>query len=241
MAAPTLREFERLISKYGISSSNLYDISFGAKISSNSSDSKLLQSLKRQYSNDIGTNYNAAEQLRFYTDDVNLPGLQLVTGSYKINNSPAYSYAVDAIYPEMSITFILDAYMNQKKLFEKWIDFIKPMSVDSKGLMMRMRYRDEYVTNITIDKYERYGNAYKPNDIKLPIKINKGSETATSNNSLLKYSVRLHNAYPTSISSVQLNSGSSQLNRVTVGFKYEYLIQSSNNNIGVAATLENVV
>lgn len=239
MGHPTFKEFDRFIEKYGISSSNLYDIEF--KTITNGSRTALYDKLRKPYSNDQ-EGYKPAETLRFYTDELSLPGEQVVSSNYKINNSPAYSYATDVIYPEITITFILDAFMNQKKIFEKWIDFIKPMSIDSGGKnMMRLRYRDEYVSDITINKYERYGNGWRLGDVKVPISINPGIPSATSVNSLLKYSVVLHNAHPTSISTVQLNSGSSQLNRVSVGFKYEYPIYSSNNNMGTPPSLENVV
>ena len=229
MSYPTLASFQSLISKNGISSSNIYNINFGRIESSGSSE--LFANLKKQFGNDKGE-YNPSQWLQFYTDEVSLPGQQTTTATYKINNSPALSYATDIVYPEVNITFILDAYLSQKKIFDKWLDFIKPISNGSGARRMRLRYRDDYVTNITIEKYERYGNGFVPTDSrnKTVIPVNQGNSRAFMPANLYKYKTVLINAYPTTISSIQLNSGSSQLNRVNVTFKYEYPLYSSTND-----------
>jgi hypothetical protein len=232
MAYPTFASFQNLIQENGISSSNIYDINFGRIEETNSSS--LFKNLKTQFATDTLT-YNPSQWLQFYTDEVTLPGEQVTTSTYKINNSPAYSYATDIVYPEISITFILDAYLSQKKIFDKWIEFIKPISNQPTSFRrMRLRYRDEYVSNITIEKYERYGNGkiIIPTKNAIPtVPVIPGSPKSTMPNNVLKYTTILHNAYPTTISSIPLNSGSSQLNRVSVTFKYEYPLYSSNSNL----------
>jgi hypothetical protein len=190
----------------------------------------LFKALQKNYSNDV-QNYTPGRWLSFYTDEVSIPGEQVVTSEYKINNSPTYSYATDVIYPEVTITFILDAYMNQKKIFDKWIEYIKPIT--TKPGLMRLKYRDEYVSNINITKYERFGNSYREADRLLlkTISINPANSNIKSIEPIFRYNVTLHNAFPTTISSVQLSSGSSQLNRVSVNFKYDYPIYSSTADV----------
>lgn len=225
---PTLNSFLDLMYKYGISSSNIYDVNF---LTLENISHPLFQSLKQNYTND-NADYTPGRWLRFYTDELSIPGEQVQTSEYKINNSPAYSYATDVVYPEINITFLLDAYMNQKKIFDKWVEYIKPMNEKTIGTRFRVKYRDEYVSDIKIIKYERWGNGYSNADKKELVPIKPSGSMSVQ--PVARYSTVLHNAYPTAISSIQLNSGSSQINRVSVSFKYEYPTYSSTSedNIG---------
>lgn len=229
--SPTLNSFNTFLKTYGVSSSNIFDVKID--ISDKTELYKSLQSL--------GTfqhkNFNPLQWISFFTDEVSLPGEQISTASYRFNSSPTYKYATDTVYPEVTITLLLDSFMDQKKVFDKWVDFIKPISSGtSNSKLLRQRYKDDYVCDIRVVKYERYIYGNFDAGIFAPTKIpymknSNGSNRAYAPLPVYRYSTVLKNAFPTTVSSIQLSSGSMQLNRVSVTFNYDYPIFSSNQKL----------
>jgi hypothetical protein len=228
---PSLDSFNFYLKQFGISSSNIFDVKIDI-----ADDIGLYKELKK-LGNFNHKNYNPLESISFYTDQVSLPGEQVSTSAYKFNSSPAYKYATDVVYPEVTITLLLDSFMNQKKIFENWINYIKPMSVPLGGTqLLRTRYKDDYVSDIRIVKYERYNYGNTEGGIFTPkqfpyMKNEDGSIRAYAPAPVYRYSTVLKNAFPTTISSVELSSGSAQLNRVSVTFNYDYPIFSSTETL----------
>lgn len=233
-SCPTLDSFNSFLKTYGVSSSNIFDVLVDIP-----SNTELYTSLKS-----LGTfqhkNYNPLQWISFFTDDVQLPGAQVSTSSYRFNSSPAYKYATDTVYPEVTITLLLDSFMDQKKVFDKWIDFIKPISAGtSKSQLLRQRYKDDYVCDIRILKYERYIYGNFDTGIFAPSKISymkneQKANIAYAPSPVYRYSTVLKNAFPTTMSNISLSSGSMQLNRVSITFNYDYPIFSSNQKLDVS-------
>jgi hypothetical protein len=232
--SPSLKSFNYFLKKYGLSSSNLFDVQFNIP---NNSELYLYLKDLGTFSPNKNSSYNPLNFLSFYTDEITLPGQHVSTGSYQFNSSPAYKYPTTVVYPEVTITLLLDSFQNQKKIIERWIDFQKPISSGTENYrLMRTRYKDDITADVTIAKYERYiyGSAdtgiFKPKTV--PYMYNEdNSVRAEAPLPIYRYSTVLKNAFPTTISSVQLSSGSAQLNRVSITFNYDYPIFSSTQKL----------
>lgn len=228
---PSLQSYLFLLKKYGISSSNIYDVDFTKLANLSSGLGDIMFKLKNASNKD----YNPSQWLSFYCDELDLPGMQLSTGDYGFNASPNMRYVNDLAYPEMSFTFIVDASLNQLQIFTTWMDYIKPLSYvnnsPDRRKIMRYKYRDEYVTDVRIDKYERFGAGTVIPQFETPktLKIHPDQERYFIQ-PFRKYSVTLKNAFPISITNIPLSSGSSQANRITVVFNYEYFIENTDIN-----------
>jgi len=245
VSEPSFMQFDSLVKQYGISLSNYYTITF------DQSKGGIYQKINPNYASNLAL-------IEYYCDEVSLPGMNISTGEYSINGAPQYKYGYKSTYSEASMTFLCDAYMNQKKVFDAWMNKIHEMSPNratgagvGQPLISRVGYFDDVVGDILVAKYERFGNGardkflpFDPNSQKDPLlagytKISPPGEPAKYFYSgQLRYSARLVNAFPTSISSISLSGGSSQINRVTVTFEYQYHLLSSleYNNLEVGNT-----
>lgn len=230
---PTIDSFHYYLKTFGVSSSSLFDVK--VQIPETSDLYKYLKNL----GSFTPPNYNPLSSISFYTDECQLPGEQISTGTYQFNSSPVYKYATTVVYPEVTITLLLDSFMNQKKIFERWVDFIKPLSLGTENFqLMRTRYKDDYVADISVVSYSRYIHGTFDQGVVAPKKIpymktSSGAVRALAPSPIYRYSTILKNAFPTTISSVQLSSGSMQLNRVSITFNYDYPIYTSTQRTNI--------
>lgn len=229
---PSFMKFDSVIKDYGLSLSNYYTVTF------DQSKGGIYTKINKNYSELI-------KSIEYFCDEVSLPGLNISTAEYTINGAPQYKYGYKATYSEASLTFICDAFMNQKKIFDAWMNKIYEMSPNratgagiGQPLISRVGYFDDICGDIVIAKFERFGNGRRDKFIAINedldptlygyTKISPAGEPAQYMPSAqLRYSARLVNAFPTSVSSVPLSSGSSQINRITVTFEYQYHLLSS--------------
>lgn len=230
---PSFMQFDTLVKQYGISLSNYYTVTF------DQSKGGIYQKINPNYATNLSL-------IEYYCDEVSLPGLNISTGEYTINGAPQYKYGYKSTYSEASLTFLCDAFMNQKKVFDAWMNKIHEMSPNratgagvGQPLISRVGYFDDVVGDIVIAKYERFGNGardqFTPFDPNQTTPLTPGYTRISPAGeplqyfraSQLRYSARLVNAFPTSVSSVSLSSGSSQINRITVTFEYQYHLLSS--------------
>lgn len=247
--AAQLKDFNSLVKKYGIGLSNFYGVGlFPLQTTSQLST----------YLNRVGGD-DWQEKTSYYCDEINIPGLQIATGEYRINGSPQFKYAHSSTYSEVSMSLIMDGNSKQKKIFDAWLNFIYGMSSSDAGSVSttlplagfknagnqigRVMYPDDYIADIYIVKYERYGNGYSNTKNKTGVQsidnildnlsksLNPDSQVEVNNaqgksikfpNSEAQYSIRLIDAFPTSVSSLPLSAGSSQLLRVNITFEYKY-------------------
>lgn len=249
--------FNSYIKKYGFSISNFYDVHFVVTANDNT------RTDQRPFMNSVFNRVPAAndksrtfgggtvkELMRYYADECSLPGHQIATGDYRINNSPMMKYAYGTVNSELNISFICDGRSEVKKTFDAWKEYIHASSIPNVQLSLndsyninqnrdlgRSRYRDDYCCDIVIIKFER-GNSSDLNVSKkfidskkiIPDFIDENLDNPRKSgfaNAIATYSVRLVRAFPVNVSSVSLSSGASDLTKVQVSFEYDAIYSSA--------------
>ena len=134
--------------------------------------------------------------LRFQCETTELPGFNVNTVDGRYYGVPQ-SVASVGTFNDISLTFICAADLWEKKLFDQWINLIVPLN------NYLLEYKTQYATKIEINQY--YEDALNSNGT--PEK---------------SYIVSLYNAFPISISPLQLNWSDDGIHRMTVTFKYDY-------------------
>lgn len=230
-------EFKSAVQKYGFSLNNFYDVQFEI-----SAAVPLYNQLIANNLIDLRSNRNL---MRLYTDEATLPGLQLSTSEYRVTNTPTLKYAYGAVFSEATFSFIMDADATIKSIFDVWTNWIYGYNLDmnsgntiadllqfrdvSTRNKFRTRYRDDYAIDITIIKYERAMSSDKNSAVreKPSFSLRQIIPDATSSEgskfykAIPIYAVKLFKAFPANISSIALNSGTSELSKLSVGFEYE--------------------
>ncbi len=236
-------EFKSAVQKYGFSLNNFYDIKFEINEAV-----PLYNQLVGNNLIDLRSNRNL---MRLYTDEATLPGLQLSTSEYRITNTPTLKYAYGAVFSEATFSFIMDADATIKSIFDIWTNWIYGYNLDknsgntiadillardvSTRNKFRTRYRDDYAIDITIIKYERAMSSDKNSNVRLrpafslkdiipdsTSAVNRAGQQGTKfYKAIPVYAVKLFKAFPANISSISLNSGTSELSKLSVGFEYE--------------------
>jgi hypothetical protein len=253
-------EFKGYVQKYGFSLSNFYDIQFHL-----SNESKNSQLLKNIFNLGMTNNVNTTNEsfmeglLRLYAEECSIPGYSISTGDYRITNTPTMKYAYGIVNNEITISFILDADAQIRRIFDAWGNYIygsvalaggvvsnTNLNFTTKTDLGRTRYRDDYVADIIVAKLERHRSSRKNTrprvtNIESQRNFYKNTDIIPDYNGPLlpgfgkpfyTYSVRLRNCFPTTISSIPLSSGSSQLVKVQVTFEYELAVPSSQTASG---------
>ena len=159
-------EFKSYVSKFGYSMANLYDIQFDLPGSS---------SLYLQLADDFGlsteegspTLSDVQQLMRLYTTSCTMPGVTMSDSEYRITNTPQLKYAYGAVFNEFSVTFLMDANSNIRKLFDKWTNIIYPYSSfrGSGDGVLRTRYKDEYIGDITFDYLPKYVDEFTNSEL----------------------------------------------------------------------------
>ena len=144
-------EFKSHIRKYGFSVNNFYDVNINWAStlgqSGRASDNPLYK--------ELSTELRGLQTLmRLYTDETSMPGLQMSTGEYRINNSPQLKYAYGSVFSEVNMSFIMDADSIIKTVFDIWTNFIYNYGGGQRSTRLRSTYRDDYAVDIDIIKYE---------------------------------------------------------------------------------------
>ena len=120
-------------------------------------------------------------------------------------------------FPPLNLTFYLDADHVVLEVFESWMRYINPLSTDDKkrNAYSRFNYPETYKERIHITKYER--------DIKTPRKnfVDRSTSSLQQNNSSLMSFYEFVNVWPTNMTSMRVNYGSSDLIRVSVQLSYD--------------------
>lgn len=226
--------FKANVSKFGYSMANLYDIQFDVYQSS-----ALYTELASDF--DLATDEGSAtlgditQLMRLYTTECTMPGVTMSDSEYRITNTPQLKYAYGAVFNEFSVTFLMDANSNIRKLFDKWTNVIYPYSAfqGAGDGVLRTRYKDEYIADITVVKYERATSSVRNRSFanNLPGRriIPNGESDATTGfkDNVAVHAVRMKNAFPKSIDSMSLSSDAGQMTQFSVSFEYESLQTST--------------
>lgn len=234
-------EFRSAIKTYGFSLNNFYDVIFEINGSSPLYRA-IVNKFRGEFTYDIRT---VTQLMRLYTDECTIPGIQMSTGEYRINNSPQLKYAYGSVFSESNFSFIMDANSTIKKVFDIWTAFMYGYAIDPNTAFnnpnpvshrMRTRYRDDYAIDIIIIKYEKPPSSKKnigkgksafrikdilPDYIQDPTIDGVTPEFSNFFKAVPVHSTRLFKAFPSNIASVPLNSGTSALNKLSVSFEYE--------------------
>lgn len=228
-------EFKSYVAKFGYSMANLYDIQFDLPASSE---------LYKQLSGDFGlsTDQDAAtlsdiqQLMRLYTTSCTMPGVTMADSEYRVTNTPQLKYAYGAVFNEFSVTFLMDANSNIRKLFDKWTNIIYPYSKfrGTQDGVLRTRYKDEYIGDITVVKYER-GSSSKKNRVmgnKIPSRkivpdTDLGNQDSLFVDNVAVHAVKMKNVFPKSIDSMTLTGDGGSLTQFSVSFEYESLQTST--------------
>ncbi len=238
-------EFKSAVKTYGFSLNNFYDVIFEINGSSG-----LYSTLVSKFGNEFNADVSDTTRLmRLYTDECIIPGIQMSTGEYRINNSPQLKYAYGSVFSESNFSFIMDANSTIKKVFDLWTVYMYGYAVDKNidltaanllsnanppSHRLRTRYRDDYAIDIIIIKYEKppsskknfYGTglkAFKKRQIipDYPQPPEGADEYSKFYKAIPVHATRMFRAFPSNIASVPLNSGASSLNKLSVTFEYE--------------------
>lgn len=160
----------------------------------------------------------------FYATEAVLPGSNLNTtevyGSYQgITNT----FATSRLYPEVEITFYVDADHNTLALLNGWLEYINPTkSVAEEQRFKKLRYpkgTSGYKNDIIIQKFNRDFARTNPKDA-----FTRATGRFRPANPP-QFSYTLKNAFPTRLVSAPISYGEANLVKATVAFNYEqYLI-----------------
>jgi hypothetical protein len=93
------------------------------------------------------TRYSTIRSLIFRCENANLPGRNLATADQRIYG-PIEKHPYLTTYNDIDLTFIVSDKMEEKFLFDDWIEYINPSDTNN------FRYRDQYQTTLTINQYD---------------------------------------------------------------------------------------
>jgi hypothetical protein len=141
----------------------------------------------------------AMNRLTLQAETAELPGRILNTIEPKIYGVP-YRTPATTSYTDIQLTFIGTGTFWERKFFDAWIDYIQPRNT------FNFKYRDSYVTNITIKQFS-------PFDSKNEI-----------------YSITLEDAYPINLAPQGLNWADDTGHKLSVAFAYTRWSTSSLSN-----------
>ena len=235
-----LNEFRASIWKYGFSANNLYDV-----IIEIPAGGALYREL--QANNVAIPDKFLKNNLRLYTDEASMPGVQMSTGEYRVTNSPQLKYVYGSVFSELSLSFLMDAENIIKGIFDIWTNWMYGYSSGTSGWSatnrFRANYRDDYAVDIVIVKYEKpiFGGSKGASSFQ-----RKRTANATPKSRILPdlndssrsnfyepipvHATRIFNAFPANIASIPLAYGETSLNKFSVGFEYESYTTSAIND-----------
>lgn len=242
-------DFRSQLKKTGFSINNFYDVHFNLNTTGK---------LRNQLSKYRGVNFSESDRLmRLYTDEASLPGLQMSTGEYRVTNTPTLKYVYGAVFSEAQFSFIMDADAQIKSIFDLWSNWMYSYTVERESLAdtpfitsrqdkFRAAYRDDYTVDILIIKYERSESSdtnkgSKPFSLAriIPDSPRPGDPSGFFK-AVPVYAVKLFKAFPTNIASIPMNSGTSELSKMSVGFEYETFSTTSITDGQISSMFDSV-
>jgi hypothetical protein len=90
---------------------------------------------------------SGARSLVYRCENAQLPGRTLATTEQK-TYGPIEKFPYLTTYNDIDLTFVVDDDMQQKILFDAWLNFINPLYNN------HIRYKQEYATILTINQYD---------------------------------------------------------------------------------------
>jgi hypothetical protein len=94
---------------------------------------------------------SSAKSLKYRCENANLPGRTLATTEQR-TYGPIEKYPYLNTYNDIDLTFIVDDNMEQKVLFDAWLNYINPLYNNN------IRYKSDYATILKINQYDVSGD-----------------------------------------------------------------------------------
>jgi len=160
----------------------------------------------------------------FMCNETSLPGTSLgFTEEYGSKQGITEKFPNKRDFPDISMTFYVDAEYGIIRLFEEWINFINPLydrrgrrptgnpsgyvtSVDNAWEVLRFRYPNTYKRPLAITKFER------------DVYVNNVGQVQRTPSMLTYYFI---NAFPTQLTALPITYEGSTITKTTVNFTYE--------------------
>jgi hypothetical protein len=107
--------------------------------------------------------------LDYRCESAQLPSRTFGTVEQKFGSNPTQKYPMHSSYNDLQLTFIVSGNMNEKTLFDIWMEFINPTST------FNFSYKQDYVADITVYQRDLTNNTtYKADFINAyPIAVNQ--------------------------------------------------------------------
>lgn len=171
-----------------------------------------------------GQSYMNSLRYEFMCNETALPGVSMTmieeTGS---RQGIVERFPIKRDFPEITMTFYVDAEYGIIRLFEEWINFINPL-YNTRGRLpsgnprggvgqfgndqfFRFRYPDTYKRDVAITKFER------------DFAIDPTTRGVTKTPSMLTY--KFINAFPTNLTALPVTYEGSTITKTTVSFNYD--------------------
>lgn len=185
--------------------------------------------LVNTFINQGGVNETSKQELLIMScSEASLPGSQLNT--HELNNDftgVTQRHAYRRLYDDRAdFTFYVNNRYSQILIFERWIQFISGEQISGSSNLnsfYRVKYPEQYKTNIYITKFERSAVSRTGKDIQ------NATNGFSYSGSKLYYS--FYNSFPTSIASMPVSYESSSLLKCTVSFTYDrYVTTNTSTN-----------
>jgi uncharacterized membrane protein YgcG len=145
--------------------------------------------------------------LRLQCESTELPGYNVNTVDNRYYGVAEPIASAPTSFADITLTFICAGDMWEKKLFDRWINFIVPIN------NYNPRYKDDYSSQIEISQFD--GVATSDNPV---------TQTATR-----IYYAKLFGAFPVSIGTLSLNWADDGIHRLPVTFRYDYWLPGPEN------------
>lgn len=171
----------------------------------------------------------------FMCNETSLPGTTLgVLEEYGSRQGLSEKFPNRRDFPDISMTFYVDAEYGIIRLFEEWINFINPLynetgrrpvgnpagyldSIDNPWEIMRFRYPKTYKRPIAITKFER------------DVYVNSIGDVERSPSMLTYYFM---NAFPTQLTALPVTYEGSTITKTTVNFSYDRYVILNHQGVG---------
>lgn len=97
--------------------------------------------------------YNGSiKELSLRCESTAFPSRALATVDKKIGSVPVQRFPYLSMYPDITMTFIVDGDMTEKLFFDAWLELINPSS------NFNFKYKKDYCTDIVIRQYDMSNN-----------------------------------------------------------------------------------
>jgi len=148
-------------------------------------------------SDNIHTQVTNGRRVRAFCSAIAMPDREIVMKEVK-HNGPARKVAYDFKSQDITATFYADKFLRERTYFELW----QKSAVSTTNF--NYNYYNDYVTNLNIFQLGQYAAKQERDDV--------------------TYGVQLINAFPKSISAVEYDAGTNEVQTFTVTFTFRYWV-----------------